>query len=772
MKKFDFEMDESLKQTLLWAKNIYSSDTIYAPHLFLGMLKESTSYVWGIIWEAGVDVHVLFEKVKMLAEKYEKKEYEKIPNELFVSDEILNILKKAEKDSKTDEITTIDVLKAMFSVKHSLRPTFKEFDFTLKELNIALKKSGDIYGSYNNDGSITINFEYPDNAVYTSDPPQIQQNDTSTKKMDNEYLINLSQSLKSSPKEPVCIDREKEIDMLMSSLMKIKKNNVIICGAAGVGKTQIVEYVAYNSSTHNIYSLNVNSLYADTRYRGDLEARLKHVLQFFVNQPDRILFIDEAHMLKDNSGVEGGVSIFNVLKPSMGRGEIKLILCTTDEEYAKYIEPDKAVIRRCTLIKVDEPSKNTVLSILDNFAKSNNITVNQNTIKEIYDISNTYIKNRHFPDKAIDILENAYAYKKYNTIKTIKNPKSEVLEDIEKEKQEIVDKNNYAKVPLLLKKEMEELRKIEAKNKNSNNINVSVERDDIIKVLKDFYGIQYEKRFTTSQMHEDIHNTQKVIYGHDSIIADVYQHIYVHYFKKLERPLSFIFLGGTGLGKTELAKEVGKRYFNDKVLSIKLSEYHQPHAVDNLIGAPVSYVGYGKPGLLTGFIQNNPHSLIILDEFEKGSESVQNLLLSMMDGVLEDRRGVQIDCKQVTVIITSNQGISRMNASVGYTKGQDISVESYLKSAIKDEIVNRMKVKMVFKTPPKDVFIKFISDKCKTIIDMYPAIKVNLNDDFHEQIYNSINQSFGFRDINHVIEAKLENRIILAMMNGDKEINI
>lgn len=772
MKKFDIEMDEALKQAILWAKNIYSSNTIYAPHLFLGMLKESTSYIWSLMWEAGVDVHVLFEKIKMLAEKYEKIEFTDETKDMFYAPEVINILKKAEKTSKTDEITAIDVLKAFFSVKNSVKNEFKNFDFSLKNLNNALEKNGDPYTFYNNDAPITLMFEYPENATFTSETTPQQVKSQSVQQSPSDFITNLSMSVKASNKAVVCLNRENEVDMIMSSLMKIKKNNVILYGHAGVGKTQIVEYIAYTSNDFEIYSLNVNNMYSDTRYRGDLEARMKTVLEFFVNQPKKILFIDEAHMLKDTSGVEGGISMLNVLKPAMGRGEIKLILCTTDEEYAKFIETDKAISRRCTTIKIDEPVRDTVLTILDNFARANKINVKADLLGEIYEISNKYIKNRYFPDKAIDILETTYAYKKYLTSKSQTSPTNPVLNQIEKEKWEIVNSHDYSKVPELLKREQAEIKKINEKKIETPAI--VIEKGDVYNVLKNYYGIEYKRNFNTDDIKSNINQTKSLIFGHDEIIEDVYRHIYINYYHEVSKPLSMLFLGSTGIGKTELSKLIGKHFFNDKVLKIDLSSYNQAHSVDNLIGSPVGYTGHGKPGILSGFIQNNPQSLIILDEVEKANQSVHDLLLGVLDdGILTDRRGFDIDCKYVTFIMTSNQGVDRANSSVGFTKDESqTNIDSLLKLAFRPEFINRIEHTYFFKSPQKSVYIDYIKQKTQQIISKYSNINVKISDNFYEYILQMSDTKYGFKNIEKVLKKELENKIIYSLFDKKELVTI
>ena len=552
----------------------------------------------------------------------------------------------------------------------------------------------------------------------------------------------------------------------------------LFTGPRGTGKTSVARILARR----------VNELPAETGLEAELDIieidaasnrgidEIRALREKIATAPTRLKYkvfiIDEAHMLKDTSGVEGGISMLNVLKPAMGRGEIKLILCTTDEEYAKFIETDKAISRRCTTIKIDEPVRDTVLTILDSFAGANKINVKADLLGEIYEISNKYIKNRYFPDKAIDILETTYAYKKYLTSKSQSSPTNPVLNQIEKEKWEIVNSHDYSKVPELLKREQAEIKKINEKKIETPAI--VIEKGDVYNVLKNYYGIEYKRNFNTDDIKSNINQTKSLIFGHDEIIEDVYRHIYINYYHEVSKPLSMLFLGSTGIGKTELSKLIGKHFFNDKVLKIDLSSYNQAHSVDNLIGSPVGYTGHGKPGILSGFIQNNPQSLIILDEVEKANQSVHDLLLGVLDdGILTDRRGFDIDCKYVTFIMTSNQGVDRANSSVGFTKDESqTNIDSLLKLAFRPEFINRIEHTYFFKSPQKSVYIDYIKQKTQQIISKYSNINVKISDNFYEYILQMSDTKYGFKNIEKVLKKELENKIIYSLFDKKELVTI
>ena len=738
MKKFDVELDEAIRNAKLWAKSIYGSDTVYTSHLFLGIVGDNYNILWNIIFASGVDIHLMMEKVKMIASEYKK---EKIITDVFYSKEVENILLHASKNCKTDEISSFDIIVSMFKIKNDIQHIFNDFKFDLVQLKetYAYEKIEHIFEEdyyYEEEGSF--------------DP--VEHGGSKKTNIDFNFCTNLTELAKKGTFNKL-IGREHEMKMIMTSLLKPKKNNIILIGEAGVGKTNIVEELAAISG-YEIHSLDVNKMMSNTKYRGELEAKLDSLVNEFKNQPNKILFIDEAHMLRDVGGGDGGVSFFNTFKPAMGRGEIKLILATTNEEYSKFIENDKAIIRRCSIIQIKEPDKETTKFILNNYCKKNNIICDDTIITEIYDYSADFMPNKYFPDKALEILDNMIAVKKYNIIHN-KNVDPE-LQDIEIEKQRIVDSKDYSKAKALLKRE----KLINSKKRKKDDSKILLEYNDLKDTVLTFYGHTYKDTKNLLNYEDYYVSLTDSVKGHDEIIEDVLKKYFIHYMKSPEKPLVLYFLGESGIGKSELAKKIGELLFQGKFLKLDMTEFQESHSVDQLIGSPPGYVGYEKPGQLSYFIQNNPKGLVVLEEFEKGHSAHANLFLGVFEsGDLMDRRGVKINCKNTMFIITSNEGINRHKATVGYTHDDSqVDVQSLLKNKFKPEFLNRIEEFYWFQKPNEEVIKKYA-------IDMFNRLSLKYDEHIDDtisidaiDIMGSFNKG-GFRNLYRDIKKYIEKHV-------------
>lgn len=736
MKKFDAELDTAIKNTKLWAKNIYNVDTIYTSHLFLGIVGDSYNPMWNIIFASGVEINVMVEKVKMIASSYEKKER---INDIFYSKEIEKLFEYADKHSKDNELSSFDIILAMFKVNNDIKETFKDFNFDSEALKetYSYEQIDDFYEEMYSEEEM-IGHGIPSNGT----------------KINFDFCENLSEKIKKSKTYHKIVGREKEMKMIQTCLLKPQKNNIILVGEAGVGKTNLIEELALISD-YEIYSLDVNKMVSDTKYRGELEKKLSLLVENFKGQENKVLFVDEAHVLKDAGSSESGLSFFNVLKPAMGRGEIKVILATTNEEYAKYIEYDKAITRRCSIIQVKETDVAATKHILERYLDKNKIGYNSFLIDEIYNYANEFMPNKYFPDKAIEIVDNMIATSKYDLLHV--NQSDPDLIFLEKEIEQIVRDKAYGKARDVIKRQNKIL-----KSKNKKNVSLELNIDNLKETLNTFYGIKYKDINDIKNFNLYLDKIKQVIKGHDEIIEDILNKILIHYFKKPERPLVLCFLGESGVGKSELAKQIAEIVFDGHILKLDMAEYQHSHTLDQLIGAPAGYVGYNKPGILTNHIQQTPKSVIILDEIEKADTGLHNLFLGAFeDGDIMDRRGVKVNCKNTTFILTSNEGISRLNASIGYNHNiNTVDSISILKNKFKPEFLNRIEEFYFFKKPDIDVIKKYAYE-CINEYEKTYGEYINQNEFIIEEslIYELFRQG-GFRHLKRYIKKQFDTLLI------------
>ncbi len=552
-------------------------------------------------------------------------------------------------------------------------------------------------------------------------------------KMLNQYGRDLTLLAKENKLDPV-IGRKKEIERLMQILSRRTKNNPILIGESGVGKTAIVEGLAQsiiskdvplNLKDKKIFTLDLGSLVAGSRYRGDFEERLKKVLQEIKEDGDIMIFIDEVHTLVGAGAAEGAIDAASILKPMLARGEIQTIGATTINEYRKYVEKDKALERRFQPIYVDEPSEYETLEILrglkERYEVFHSLTITEEALKSAVKLSHRYISDRFLPDKAIDLIDEAASRVR---LRNLTNPPDlkELEEQIEKvitEKEEAIKAQDFEKAAEFRDKEKQLIREKIDLEENWGRVGDkkkgNVDENEIAEVLSNWTGIPVYKLTETEsakllKMEEELH---KRVIGQDEAINIVSRAIRRSRsgLKDPKRPIgSFIFLGPSGVGKTELAKTIAEFLFGkeDALIQIDMSEYMEKHSVSKLVGSPPGYVGYDEGGQLTEKIKRRPYSVILLDEIEKAHSDVFNILLQIFeDGHLTDSQGRRVDFKNTVVIMTSNLGAREINKKnpLGFKKidEEDLTYEdiknkvmSELKKAFRPEFLNRLDEVIVF----------------------------------------------------------------------------
>lgn len=600
------------------------------------------------------------------------------------------------------------------------------------------------------------------------------------------------------------IGRDKEVMRIARILSRKKKNNVVIVGEAGVGKSALVEKLAImitqgicptNLLDKRIMALDLTALVAGTKYRGQFEERIKAILNELEDAPNVIVFIDELHTMVGAGNASGSMDAANILKPALARGEIQCIGATTFDEFKKNIEKDGALVRRFQKIILREPTPDETTEILKNLKPSyedyHRVLYTKDVIETIVKLSKRYITDKQFPDKAIDILDELGSEKKI----TVKVPESieklkKEADDIKLQKLEVVKEQNYELAANLRDQEKRVLKKLDNEKKKWNDeqkLNkkpVSVE--DVYEMISDTVGVPINKLDTKESKNLlNLENliTKKVI-GQEDAVSTISKAIRRNRVgvRGSNKPIgSFMFLGSTGVGKTHLAKTLAETLFNDpeKIIRVDMSEFMEKHNVSKLIGSPPGYVGYDEGGQLTEKIKNNPFSVILFDEIEKAHKDVFNLLLQILDeGHLTDSFGRKVNFTNTLIIMTSNIGakkVSDFGGGVGFAdessreKVKDSIIRKSLKQQFTPEFLNRVDDIIVFnklndKSLKKIVTIEMNKLKAR-------LRDKNYNIKFHPSVYKEIlsrnsEEEYGARPIRRIIQNLCEDFISDQILLG------
>jgi len=602
--------------------------------------------------------------------------------------------------------------------------------------------------------------------------------------------------------DPV-IDRETEIKRVIQILSRRTKNNPVLVGPAGVGKTAIVEGVAQkiangevpdNLKDKRIVALDMAALVAGTKYRGEFEERLKQVLDAVKEEGNIILFIDELHTVVGAGAAEGSMDAANIMKPALARGEIRVIGATTVDEFRKYIEKDPALERRFAPVWVDEPDIETAILMLKGLRpkleEHHGVKITDDAIEAAVKLSKKYIQGRYLPDKAIDVLDEACARKKIEA--TYSSPELSELKDklhsLRAELDEAVKNEEFDKAAKLKKeiKEIEarikELEEKMEKAKEQGEEKPVVTAEDVAEVISEMTGIpasklQEEEIQKLLRMEEELH---KRVIGQERAIKAISEAIRRARagLQPPNRPLgSFLFLGPTGVGKTELAKTLAEYLFGDEsaIIRLDMSEYMEKHAVSKLIGAPPGYVGYEEGGQLTEAVRRKPYSVILLDEIEKAHPDVFNILLQILDdGRLTDAKGRTVDFSNTVIIMTSNVGseylmhLSKEEFEKNYDKIKE-QIMSELKKRFRPEFLNRIDEIIIFH-PLSEEEIKKIVDLLISKLNKRleeRGIKVKLTEEAKSELAKrGYVPEFGARPLRRTIQREIETPLSVKILEG------
>ena len=623
----------------------------------------------------------------------------------------------------------------------------------------------------------------------------------------NLYGINLVEKAMENKLDPV-IGRGEETQRLLEIICRRMKNNPCLIGEPGVGKTAVVEGLAQriclgdvpeNIKDKAIFTLDVTSMLAGAKYRGEFEERLKKVIHEVKESEDIILFIDEMHNIVGAGGAEGAIDASNILKPALARGEVQCIGATTIEEYRKNIEKDSALERRFQPVMVKEPSKENSILILkglkEKYELHHNVNLTEEAIEAAVNLSSRYITDRFLPDKAIDLVDEASSKVRIDSLNMPKEflKKEEEISVIKEKKEEAIKSQDFELAAKLRDEEIYLEENLQEKKdrwrEESYNKVYEVKKEDIAGVVSKWTQIPVEKltekeSIKLLKLEESL--GKRVIGQLEAIktISKAVRRSRVG-LKDPNRPIgSFAFLGPTGVGKTELCKALAEAMFGDenKFIRLDMSEYMEKNGVSRLIGAPPGYVGYEEGGQLTEKVRRNPYSVILFDEIEKAHGDIFNILLQILeDGILTDGKGKTVDFKNTIIIMTSNIGADKLDKknSVGfnakndkdrdYDKMKNIMLEG-LKENFKPEFINRLDDIVVFHSLEKEHLLKIVDLMIYSLKERLKELKLSLN--FSQEcmeflVKKGTELKYGARPLRRVITKYVEDKLSEELLSGN-----
>lgn len=637
---------------------------------------------------------------------------------------------------------------------------------------------------------------------------ETQQNNTKKKTLE-EFTRNLTAEAQQGKLDPV-IGRDAEITRAIQILSRRTKNNPVLIGEPGVGKTAIAEGLAEKIAAGDvpeelvdkkILSLDLSGMVAGTKYRGEFEDRIKKALQEVKDAGDVILFIDELHTIVGAGAAEGAVDAANIIKPALGRGEIRVVGATTLDEYRKYIEKDAALERRFQPVQVGEPTQSATLDILkglrERYETHHKLKIMDEALTAAVELSGRYINDRYLPDKAIDLMDEAASRVHMETEKLSPELKSlqEKIAALRKDKEAAIDSQDFEKAAQLrdIEKNYEEQVEIEQdkRRKNATENHRPVTAEDIADVVSGWTGIPVN-RLTEDEKTRLLHMEDKLhqrVVGQEEAVNAVSRAIRRGRvgLKDPKRPNSFLFLGPTGVGKTELCKTLAETMFGDEhaMVRIDMSEYSERHTVSRLIGSPPGYVGHDEGGQLTEKVRRHPYSVVLFDEIEKAHEDVWNILLQILeDGIITDSQGRHVNFKNTIVVMTSNVGASRI-LSDGKRLGFDAideadseqeqfkrtkeSVKDELRRTFKPEFLNRIDDIIVFhrlnKSDIAEIARRMLRITAKRMEEV--GIKLEADDASIAALAKAgFNPRYGARPLRRAIQTKVEDAVAELMLDG------
>ena len=766
-------------------------------HILYGLAKEGNGIASKVLENQNVTADDILNKIE----------------ELIGSDEpIENIVDFTPRTKRVVESAFIEARKLGYNfigTEHLLIGILREGDCVatkiLLDLNVNIPKLYNEIVKVINEGE---DYNSSDNSSNNSNGGKRRGSYNQTPTL-NQFGQDLTKKAEEGKLDPV-IGRKQEIERVIEILSRRTKNNPCLIGEPGVGKTAAVEGLAQKIASGDVpeilkdkrvVTLDISGMVAGAKYRGDFEERIKKALNEVKKAGDVILFIDEIHTIVGAGAAEGAIDAANILKPLLARGEIQLVGATTLNEYRKFIEKDAALERRFSPVTVNEPSEKDTIQILkgirDKYEAHHNVKITDEAIEAAVKLSIRYVNDRFLPDKAIDLIDEASSKARLRTY-TEPDGLKELQEEIEKtknEKEEAVLNQKFEKAAELRDTEKALRDKFEKeqnkwKNKNTKSI-VTITEENIAEVIANWTGIPAKK--ITEDENEKLKNLEKELHkrviGQNEAVEAVSKAIRRGRvgLKDPKRPIgSFLFLGPTGVGKTELSKALAEVLFGDENAMIRLdmSEFMEPHSVSKLIGAPPGYVGFDDGGQLTEKIRRKPYSVVLFDEIEKAHPDVMNMLLQILeDGRLTDSQGRTVNFKNTVIIMTSNLGArlitDRKQLGFANKEGEADSKKEYeeikkevmaeLKKELRPEFINRIDEIIVFHKLNDNDINQIIDIMLKEVVNRLKEQKydVKFEPDVKEMIAKEgIDKNFGARPLRRTIQNLVEDKLAEEILDG------
>lgn len=785
---------EKLQEILKEAKRIskkLGQNYIGSEHLLMALTFVSDTAPFVVLQENGVTIQSIINilsQIPLAGGTFgaEKSKYTKSAE---------SILELAGNEAKRLESTEV-------GSEHLLIAVLKHLDCTAVKIILSLKANiqkiyVDIMSACGVDGSTAkkefVSLKKGKNKSKASATPTLDQ-----------FSRDMTMDARMGNLDPV-IGREKEIERVLQILSRRMKNNPCMVGEPGVGKTAVAEGIAYLIAAGDVpdtvrnkrlLSLDLSSMVAGSKYRGEFEERIKKVIAEVKNAGNVILFVDELHTIIGAGGAEGAIDASNILKPSLSRGEIQMIGATTRAEYRKYIEKDAALERRFQPVYVEEPSNEETVEILKGLRPAyeghHHVEISDQALEAAVSLSVRYISDRFLPDKAIDLMDEACSRKRLGFGKKAKKtlPLELEIQALSDDLETLLEDGDIDEAAELLKKQRKLESKLDKMKQNKNAKSVVVDAEDIADVVSVWTKIpvnklteQESKRL--ERLEEELH--KRVVGQNEAVdaVAKAIKRSRVG-LKDPKRPVgSFLFLGPTGVGKTELSKALAEAVFGseDALIRVDMSEYMEKHSVSKLIGSPPGYVGFEEGGQLSEKVRSNPYSVILFDEIEKAHSDVFNILLQVLDdGHITDSQGRKVDFKNTIIIMTSNTGAQRIidpkklgfvTASNADTEHEDMkkNVMDEVKQNFKPEFLNRIDDIIVFRALTEDD-VRNVSNlllkELKQRVASQMEIQLKFGDAVKKLIFEKgYDKKYGARPLKRAIQTNIEDELAEAVLKGE-----
>ncbi|MGJ7030330.1 ATP-dependent Clp protease ATP-binding subunit [Niabella hirudinis] len=784
------------------------NDFIGTEHLLLGLIREGDNTAIRILKSFNVDIFELRKEIELAIKDKTGKNIANI-NSLPLTKQAEKVIRVTVLEAKALKSNLVETEHLMLSIlknkENIATQILNQFDvdYDLFRQELGIVKSGEPRAEFGEEGE--EEFEEEKKYAQSRAGGSKAAAKSKTPVLDN-FGRDVTKLAESGNLDPI-VGREKEIERVSQILSRRKKNNPILIGEPGVGKTAIVEGLALRIVQRKVsrvlfdkrvISLDLASLVAGTKYRGQFEERMKAIMNELEKNRDVILFIDEMHTIVGAGGASGSLDASNIFKPALARGELQCIGASTLDEYRMYIEKDGALDRRFQKVMVDPPSVDETIQILNNIKSKyedfHSVTYSDEAIDACVKLSDRYITDRLLPDKAIDVMDEVGARVHLKNINVPPNivELEKKIEEVKEEKNKVVKSQKFEEAASLRdteKKLAEDLERAKAAwEEESKHKRYPIDEEAIAEVINIMTGIPVRKMVEaeTEKLRKMSEDMRGMVIGQDEAISKVVKAIQRNRvgLKDPKKPIgTFIFLGPTGVGKTELARSLARYLFDseDSLIRIDMSEYMEKFTVSRLIGAPPGYVGYEEGGQLTEKVRRKPYSVILLDEIEKAHPDIYNILLQVLDdGVLTDGLGRKVDFKNTIIIMTSNIGVRQLKdfgAGVGFATSARVEnedeenkavIEKALKRTFSPEFLNRIDDVVIFNSLTKENIFSIIDISMKGVLKRVQNLGYGLELSEEAKTFladKGYDQQFGARPLHRAIQKYLEDPLAEEILN-------